>query len=541
MIDRIADLLRTAGAERKQTSQADAERALQETLAAARHRPAGWHWHLASAFRRKHWQDASATQRPPAPLPPVDCFAGLEDGQCIAKYLSIFIDEAGIRWMNLPRRSWHEQGAGGNVVETLLIVSHRIKGSAASIGLHRAAKLAHLIEDQLQHIRDAGGALSAKLVDAMLACVDGLRHYVDSLKRGKPETSPFPGLARGLLAAGAAPAENATGANPGPSAAASPTEAIPAAPREAKQSAARLGLSRELHAQVAAAAADHEGVFVGQVVFAADLPLVGLKARLIYEKLCQAGDVCFFAPPPEQLDSIEGLRQVAFGLAARTSPAALGKQLQIAGVESATFEPLAAAAGSGTALSDKPAPPAPAKTAEAAAAAPAETAAATDASRPTETLRVDIERLDQLMNLAGQLVINKARFAHIAERLKGALGSRRSLQSLARVFSALEKMTGERETEEAAHAPAEIATLRQQARGIRHELDSVRCDIESLEQVRGSLNDLFESVHQLDRVSDGIQRSVMEHAAWCRSGRCSIASSGSSATSPTATARASAW
>ena len=45
---------------------------------------------------------------------------------------------------------------------------------------------------------------------------------------------------------------------------------------------------------------------------------------------------------------------------------------------------------------------------------------------------------------------------------------------------------------------------------MRHNLEAVRCDLEILDQVRGSLNDLFEAVHQLDRVSDGIQRSVMD-------------------------------
>ena len=38
--------------------------------------------------------------------------------------------------------------------------------------------------------------------------------------------------------------------------------------------------------------------------------------------------------------------------------------------------------------------------------------------KPAETVRVDIGRLDQLMDLAGQLVIGKARVTQIAERLK---------------------------------------------------------------------------------------------------------------------------
>ena len=76
-------------------------------------------------------------------------------------------------------------------------------------------------------------------------------------------------------------------------------------------------------------------------------------------------------------------------------------------------------------------------------------------AKPAETMRVDIERLDELMNLAGQLAIGKARVAQIGERLKKALTEK------------------------------------------------------SLAQVRDGVGDLFETMHLLDRVSDGIQQSVM--------------------------------
>ncbi len=46
--------------------------------------------------------------------------------------------------------------------------------------------------------------------------------------------------------------------------------------------------------------------------------------------------------------------------------------------------------------------------------------------RPTETLRVDIERLDQLMSLSGQLVINKARFAQIYETMKNVVTTKQA-------------------------------------------------------------------------------------------------------------------
>ncbi len=115
------------------------------------------------------------------------------------------------------------------------------------------------------------------------------------------------------------------------------------------------------------------------------------------------------------------------------------------------------------------------------------------------------------MNLAGQLVISKARFAQIADRLKAvrrAAVSRRN--ALGNVFGMLDRMAGGETHEASGHMQAELASLRSQARRIQNDLEAVRREMAAITDVRGSLNDLFEAVHQLDRVTDGIQQSVMD-------------------------------
>ncbi len=113
----IRRLLQSAGVERRQSSQADAERALVE------------------------------------PAPEIDHFQGLEDETEISdKYLSIFIDETEQSLDHLTDTLLAlEEGGSCDELRQLLVTSHRIKGSAASVGLNRAAKLAHLMEDLLQN------------------------------------------------------------------------------------------------------------------------------------------------------------------------------------------------------------------------------------------------------------------------------------------------------------------------------------------------------------------------------------------------------
>jgi two-component system chemotaxis sensor kinase CheA len=85
---------------------------------------------------------------------------------------------------------------------------------------------------------------------------------------------------------------------------------------------------------------------------------------------------------------------------------------------------------------------------------PPEAESPPETRRPAETMRVDLDRLDQLMNLSGQLAINRARFAQIA------------------------------------------GDLRRQARR----------DSEARERV----DRLLEAVHQLDRIATGLQKGVMD-------------------------------
>jgi two-component system chemotaxis sensor kinase CheA len=56
----------------------------------------------------------------------------------------------------------------------------------------------------------------------------------------------------------------------------------------------------------------------------------------------------------------------------------------------------------------------------------------------------------------------------------------------------------------------DLDTIRGQARRLQQDMEEIRRDLDALAAVRGTVNDLFETIHLLDRVSDGIQQSVMD-------------------------------
>jgi len=443
-VEAIRRLLQSAGVERKQASQAEAEAALG-----------------LEAVREEAGPPPAATgdETPPDDDP----FAGVEDEDEIPdKYLSIFVDEAEQALDALAAALLAVEAAGGQEeIKGLLATAHKLKGSAASIGLNRVARLAHLMEDLLESLLDSRGSLSPAVADVLLNCIDGLQHHLADLRRGSGGFADFAHLGRELLKAHSD--HQAAG----------------------KVRGSGFGVQDSqpstLNSQLSTGG---RTTYVGEVTLQPDLPNAGLKAQLIYEKLAKVGEVISCDPTPAELDEIDRLALFRFQVATDKPPEAISDQLRVAGVLEASVRVQGsgcsgrgtADGGPGTAeiasldhrpptsdfrVNPHPPPPAPSPQPPAPSPSPEVKNRASECSkRPTETVRVDIDRLDQLMDLAGQLVINRAQFSQIGEKLAAVLACQQSLHA----FS----------------------------------------------QARDVVRALFEAIHQLERVSQGIQQSVMD-------------------------------
>ena len=191
---------------------------------------------------------------------------------------------------------------------------------------------------------------------------------------------------------------------------------------------------------------------------------------------------------------------------------AVAGQVRVGGVLRASVEPLAAQPASAEPAVVKAEGPSPSPPPEAQRPIPeANQRAAATGQRPTETVRVDTDRLDQLMDLAGQLVINKAQFSQIGGRLKAVVDCNQSVCALDKLSAELDKLgSGGTLRIDGQHVTAELESLRGQVRRLRNDLEPIRREVQTLSRARESVRELFEAIHQLDRVSDGIQKGVMD-------------------------------
>lgn len=126
-------------------------------------------------------------------------------------------------------------------------------------------------------------------------------------------------------------------------------------------------------------------------------------------------------------------------------------------------------------------------------------------SKIAETMRVDIDRLDHLMNLAGELVINRARFVQIADQISPAMRhSRRQnrvrefCNDLRDVLRSLEK-NSDNETDR-------VKLVQQLREGL--ELMDEQADV--LERDRQCLDKMDDAIDQLSLVSQSLQQGVLD-------------------------------
>jgi two-component system, chemotaxis family, sensor kinase CheA len=312
--------------------------------------------------------------------PPLD--VGIELGQ----FHSLFFDEAGenLERMEQLLLALDLTAAGDEVLNAIFRCAHSVKGGAATFGLADVAELTHQMETLLDRLRRGELAPTAAMVDTLLRAGDTLRAQL-SRHRAGGDDEPIDASALLLAMRGQADAlaTRAAGA-PASSVAAS------AAPAGGADGMRRLELRiGPLH----------------------DTPALAALAALVemFREIPDLGHI-------EALDDggADGMRR--FSLATRSSDAEL-MDLMCFHVSSALVQ-----LSPGLADAAAPAPPPQADVMAAQRASPA----AGDAG----TLRVAVGKVDQLINLVGELVITQAmlaqRFAALEpaaqQQLAGGLG-----------------------------------------------------------------------------------------------------------------------
>ena len=456
------------------------------------------------------------------------------DGFDLNELLPFYLDETDeqISGLNDALLTLEREPSNEPVLREAFRMAHSIKGSSTVMGFSQVRELTHHLESFFDQLRSGKRVLGRPMLDLSFRCLDGLRDYHRELRSNNQDSIDLSGLTADVIdaLAGRAPAAKAAAPEPGPAAVEVDIQEVERDHRLDTE------VPRELEA-AASAARGVSGAWRLTVSFLPNIAWPDMKAKLVLARLSSTARVIETAPSIEQLESIEKLDRFVIRLQSDDDTESLRALADVDGVSGIKIEadlavepimkvPVTHAFADVTAeipAEDPVTIPAPSpKAAEVPKAVPTPSAAEPAAVKPSataaptkkvsETLRVDVDRLDHLMNLAGELVINRARFFEIVGGLEDLFRDSSARLLTADTEDRLENLSVELETaaQGGASGQAIIDRLVPQLRRLKENFRAIRDELELQRKGKERISALSEAIHQLARVSDGIQKGVLE-------------------------------
>ena len=350
----------------------------------------------------------------------------------ISQYLDIFIDESNEHLQNLNTQILNLESDPENMdtINEIFRAAHSLKGMAGTMGYKRMQTLTHDMENVFSEVRNGNIKVSPNMVDTLFQCLDALDEYVSNVKESADEgTNDNEPLIRQL---------NSVLNGPGKS--------KEEAGAEAKEKPAETGDGRkwmeirldpsQQHV-IQAAIEQGKNVYGLTVTVQESCILKAARAFLVFKAVEEKGEIIVSSPSAQDVEDekfdldfslivvseakLEDLRASAANVSEIASVvgdsiALEGLDLKDKGEEAApeaqpqaqpevvetAVEPSAEAAG-------KP------------AAAPKAGEKKQNSGKPVvnRTVRVDIEKLDVLMNLVSELIIAKNSLVSVSNQVQG--------------------------------------------------------------------------------------------------------------------------
>ncbi|NLY54242.1 MAG: chemotaxis protein CheA [Firmicutes bacterium] len=299
----------------------------------------------------------------------------------MSQYLEMFMEEAKehIQTLNTSLLYLEQNPHDKEVVGELFRAAHTLKGMAATMGFERTAQLTHRMESSLDLVRQDKLTPDSNFITALLRAVDVLEELVESAADGQEDQS----------------------LSIEPIMAALPVLADATQPAKMEVAAAAISELDE-HARLVLDAAVKQGMrgYRLDVRLAPGALLKSARAYMVFQRLEQHGEIIHAEPGVPDLEEERFDDEFSLWVITDSSGEALQDEVEnIVDVREVTVVPLAGVAGQTT------------------LAEPSQELAHVARLRTGKSVRVDISRLDRLMNLVSELVITRTRLTQISRDL----------------------------------------------------------------------------------------------------------------------------
>ena len=358
----------------------------------------------------------------------------------VSQYLEIFIDETAEHIQSLSDNimELEKEPENENTINEIFRAAHSLKGMAGTMGFKKMQHLTHDMENVFQEVRSGNIKVSSEMIDILFQCLDAIEGYLDCIKSTSDEGSEaneaiIAGLNRFLEKeegkSEQAPAHQETAA---PAASVEESKPEPATSYERKYQNIVFNDTEKKSLKVAA---DAGLKLYGITVYVQkECLLKAARAFLVFKAVEEMGQILVYSPSSHDIEDERFEFDFSFYLASDTDlDKVLNAITNVSEIENAVgeeivyanMEALSEKDGDHTASRNQAAAPTAASRAEASSGTgskqqPAAKGKAANKPVTNRTVRVDIEKLDALMNQVSELIIAKNSLVSISSTDNGS-------------------------------------------------------------------------------------------------------------------------
>lgn len=350
----------------------------------------------------------------------------------VSQYLEIFIDESEEHLQTLSDciMVLEKEPDNKDTINEVFRAAHSLKGMAGTMGFKRMQHLTHDMENVFQEVRSDHIKVTSGMIDLLFKCLDALEGYVDNIKSTSDEGTEDNEVIIKELNDFIAKTEGAE--ETGNTETSEAKEVAPESTQEEKAGQEKIELTNDEKKAIREAESNGQHIYVMTVHIQKDCLLKAARAFLVFKAVEDFGQILVYRPSSQDIEDEKFEFEFSFFLASEESEdkiVAVAKAVsEIEKVDAEEIH-LDEYVKEAEAQEEQQAKEATAEQKEAPAEAPKaaeKKAPAANAKKQTNakpvtgrTVRVDIEKLDALMNQVSELIIAKNSLVSISSNESG--------------------------------------------------------------------------------------------------------------------------
>lgn len=372
----------------------------------------------------------------------------------VSQYLDIFIDETSEHLQALSDNIMilEKEPENADTVNEIFRAAHSLKGMAGTMGFKRMQTLTHDMENLFQEVRNGTIKANSQLIDIMFDCLDAIEGYLDTVKEtsneGTEDNASLIKRINDFVNGGDSDGgSEEPAADAGGEAAASSDGGDDG--NDTSNQFKKLNLDEDQRSKITEASESGLNLFGFTVHIQEDCLLKAARAFLAFKAMEDFGEILVYDPDSQDIEDEKFEFTFNTIISSNNDDIAPIKEaiLAVSEIEAVDCDKVTPdmyagkgeSAAAESAPAEEPAPAAePEPVAAAPVAAPAETAtkapakaggkksagkaSSKGANKPvtSRTVRVDIEKLDALMNQVSELIIAKNSLVSLSSTENGS-------------------------------------------------------------------------------------------------------------------------